>query len=41
MSDIIIPVTMSSDYSMSELSDPFAASIVVSSINWKQGLSEK
>ena len=31
MSDIIIPVTMSSDCPMSELSDPFAASIVLNS----------
>ena len=28
MSDIIIPVTMSSDCPMSELSDPLAASII-------------
>ena len=31
MSDIIIPVTMSSDYPMFELLDPFAASIVPNS----------
>ena len=31
MSDIIIPVTMSSDYPMSEPSDPFAAGIIPNS----------
>ena len=31
MSDIIIPVTMSSDCTMSEVSDPFAASIIPNS----------
>ena len=33
MLDIIIPVTMSSDYSMSELLDPFTASIVPNSFS--------
>jgi hypothetical protein len=31
MSDIIIPATMSSDYPMSELSDPFATNIIPNS----------